>query len=121
MMRLDDITARGYASYFRRFSNFNDEEIRFVLCALLQPCANSQPKISLTAAHSFSFTHVTESEHDIQNARQLSQICSIHKQKLSGHRDSEISRSYGYATSPTNCTFILPHKHHAQKNTPPLQ
>ncbi len=36
MMRLDDITARGYASYFRRFSNFDDEEIRFVLCALLQ-------------------------------------------------------------------------------------
>ena len=33
---LDDITARGYASYFRRFSNFEDEEIRFVLCALLQ-------------------------------------------------------------------------------------
>lgn len=31
---LDDITARGYASYFRRFSNFDDEEIRFVLCTL---------------------------------------------------------------------------------------
>lgn len=36
MMRLDDITARGYASYFRRFPNFEGEEIRFVLCALLQ-------------------------------------------------------------------------------------
>ena len=36
MMRLDDITARGYASYFRRFSNFEDKEIRFFLCALLQ-------------------------------------------------------------------------------------
>ena len=36
MMRLDETAARGYASYFRRFSNFDDEEIRFVLCALLQ-------------------------------------------------------------------------------------
>jgi hypothetical protein len=36
MMRLDDITTRGYASCFRRFSNFDDKEIRFVLCALLQ-------------------------------------------------------------------------------------
>jgi len=36
MMRLDDTTARGYASYFFHFSNFDDEEIRFVLCALLQ-------------------------------------------------------------------------------------
>ena len=36
MMRLNETAARGYASYFRRFSNFNDEEIRFVLCALLQ-------------------------------------------------------------------------------------
>ena len=26
MMRLDDITARGYASSFRRFSNFDDRE-----------------------------------------------------------------------------------------------
>ncbi len=36
MMILDDITARGYASYFRRFSNFDDGEILFVLCVLLQ-------------------------------------------------------------------------------------
>ena len=36
MMILDDITARGYASCFRCFSNLDDEEIRFVLCALLQ-------------------------------------------------------------------------------------
>lgn len=36
MMRLDNITACGYVSYFRLFSNFDDEEIRFVLCALLQ-------------------------------------------------------------------------------------
>ena len=26
MMRLNDITARGYTAYFRRFSNFDDEE-----------------------------------------------------------------------------------------------
>ena len=36
MMRLDETAARGYASYFRRFSNFKYVEIRFVLCALFQ-------------------------------------------------------------------------------------
>lgn len=36
MIRLNETAARGYTSYFRRFSNFDDEEIRFVLCALLQ-------------------------------------------------------------------------------------
>ena len=58
MMRLDDITARGYASCFRCFSNLDDEEIRFVLCALLQLYINNSLKLSHTAACYSSFAHV---------------------------------------------------------------
>ena len=61
MMRLDDITARGYAYYFFHFSNFDDEEIRFVLCALLQLYINNSLKLSRTAAYYFSFAHVVGS------------------------------------------------------------
>lgn len=55
MMRLDETAARGYASSFRRFSNFDDEEIRLVLCALLQLYINNSLKLSRTAASMLFF------------------------------------------------------------------
>lgn len=78
MIRLDDITARGYASYFFHFSNFDDGKIRFVLCALLQLYINNSLKLSRTAVYYSSFAHIAESEQDIQDARQPSQTHSIH-------------------------------------------
>ncbi len=36
MMRLNETAARGYTACFCHVSNFDDEEIRFILCTLLQ-------------------------------------------------------------------------------------
>ena len=60
------------------FSNFDDGEIRFVLCALLQLYTNNPLKLSRTTACYFSCVHVAESEQDIQDTRQLSQTYSIY-------------------------------------------
>ena len=54
------------------------KKIRFVLCALLQLYINNSLKLSRTTACYFSFAHIAESEQDIQDTRQLSQIYSIH-------------------------------------------
>ena len=78
MMRLDETAARGYTACFRHVSNFDDEEIRFVLCALLQLYINNSLKLSRTAACYSLCAHVAESDQDIQNARQLSQTYSIY-------------------------------------------
>ena len=78
MMRLDETAARGYASYFRHFSNFDDGKIRFVLCALLQLYINNSLKLSRTAVCYSLCAHIAESDQDIQDTRQLSQTYSIY-------------------------------------------
>lgn len=78
MMRLDDITARGYAACFFHFSNFDDRKNPLFLCVLLQLYTNNLLKLSRTAVCYSSFAHVTESDQDIQDTRQLSQTYSIY-------------------------------------------
>ncbi len=78
MMRLDETAARGYTACFCHVSNFDDRENPLFLCVLLQLYTNNLLKLSRTAVCYSSFAHVTESDQDIQDTRQLSQTYSIY-------------------------------------------